>query len=472
MKIIRMSRSQLPMAALILALQILYSGALTAAVPEAVINGPIPLDPQGHPSLNMIYSSSAIELASRGYIEEEFFIEGSANRYSNSEMENSTIVDSGHRYKTRLIVRRPESAAQFNGVVVVEWINVTGGPDKDIDWWQSGEHFIRNGYAYVAVSAQQMGIDTMQTWSSQRYSSLDVTHDGMATRDELSYDIFSSVGKAINRSGETSGNSIDILSGLKAEQILATGHSQSASRLAIYLNNIHPLEPVYDGVMVHGGGGRIRDDQDVKIFKIMAETDMPRRAAMPQPNTETFRQWEVAGTSHVDVPFEIEYGKVGRLRDGLSLIGVTPRDSGCQLPAYSTVPFRDVMDAAFSHLVTWVKEDVAPPIGEPLQVLRMMPELVFARDEHGNVLGGIRLAEHAVPTATNTGMNTGANRFCFLYGSHQPFNGQTLQSLYPSHADYLGKVTEVVNKNLADGFILPTAAQRTLREAQQSQVGR
>ena len=190
MKIIRMSRSQLPMAALILALQILYSGALTAAVPEAVINGPIPLDPQGHPSLNMIYSSSAIELASRGFIEEEFFIEGSANRYSNSEMENSTIVDSGHRYKTRLIVRRPESAAQFNGVVVVEWINVTGGPDKDIDWWQSGEHFIRNGYAYVAVSAQQMGIDTMQTWSSQRYSSLDVTHDGMATRDELSYDIF------------------------------------------------------------------------------------------------------------------------------------------------------------------------------------------------------------------------------------------------------------------------------------------
>jgi hypothetical protein len=69
-------------------------------------------------------------------------------------------------------------------------------------------------------------------------------------------------------------------------------------------------------------------------------------------------------------------------------------------------------------------------------------------------------------------MNTGANRFCFLYGSHQPFKDQTLRSLYPSHADYLGKVTEVVNKNLADGFILPVAAQRTLREAQQSQTGR
>jgi hypothetical protein len=469
---IKIGRSQLSAAALHLALPILFSGALSAAVPDAVINGPIPIDPAGHPSLDTIYSASAIELTSRGYLEEEYFIEGLANRYSSSEMENSVIVDSGQRYKTRLIVRRPVSASKFNGVVVVEWINVTGGPDKDIDWWQSGEHFIRNGYAYVAVSAQQMGIDTMKAWSSRRYSSLDVTHDGTATRDELSYDIFSSVGKAINRTGETSGNSVDILSGLKAEQILATGHSQSASRLAVYLNNIHPLEPIYDGVMVHGGGGRIRDDQDVKIFKIMAETDMSRRAAMPQPNTETFRQWEVAGTSHVDVPFEIEYGKVGRLRDGLALDGVTPRMSGCELPAYSTVPFRDVMDAAFDHLVMWVKEDIAPPIGEPLQVSRMMPELEFARDEYGNVLGGIRLAEHAVPTATNTGMNTGANRFCFLYGSHEPFNEQILQSLYLSHADYLEKVTSVVNKNVEDGFILPIAATRTLREAQQSQIGR
>lgn len=472
MSMIRMDRSLFSISALNFALSVLFSGALSAAVPDAVINGPIPIDPEGHPSLDTIYSASAIELTSRGYSEEEFFIEGSANRYSSSEMENSVVVDSGHRYRTRLIVRRPESAAQFNGVVIVEWINVTGGPDKDIDWWQSGEHFIRNGYAYVAVSAQQMGIDTMKAWSSQRYSSLDVTHDGMATRDELSYDIFSSVGKAINRTGETSGNTVDILGGLKAEQILATGHSQSASRLAVYLNNIHPLEPIYDGVMVHGGGGRIRDDQDVKIFKIMAETDMPRRAATPQPNSETFRQWEVAGTSHVDVPFEIEYGKVNRLREGLPLVGVTPRDSGCELPAYSTVPFRDVMDAAFDHLVTWVKEDIAPPIGEPLQVARMMPELEFARDGYGNVLGGIRLAEHVVPTSTNTGMNTGANRFCFLYGSHESFSVETLQSLYSSHADYVEKVTEVVNKNLAEGFILPIAAQRTIAEARQSNIGR
>ena len=242
-----------------------------AGVPDATIYGPI--ETESHPSLDSIFSASAIELTGNGYIEEEYFIEGIANRYTNQEMENSEILDSGHRYRTRLIVRRPLSAEQFNGVVVVEWINVTGGTDKDIDWWQSGHHFVRNGYAFIAVSAQQMGIDTMKDWSPERYSSLDITHDGMVTRDALSYDIFSAVGKAINRIGESLGtNQIDIMGGLKAEQILATGHSQSASRLATYLNNIHPLKPVYDGVMVHGGGGRIRDDQSVKIFKIMAET--------------------------------------------------------------------------------------------------------------------------------------------------------------------------------------------------------
>ena len=450
---------------------LLFAHQAVAQVPSATISGPIPADKAGSGTLNTIYSASAIELEDAGYVEQEYFIEGRANRYSDSQLENASIVDSDHRYKTRLIVRRPEASA-FNGIVIVEWINVTGGPDKDIDWWQSGSHFIRNGYAYVVVSAQQMGIDTMKQWSDARYGSLDVTHDGMATRDELSYDIFSAVGKAIYRVGDSPANGeLDILNGLRAEQIIATGHSQSASRLATYLNNVHPLDPVYDGVMVHGGGGRIRDDQPVKIFKIMAETDMPRRAASPQPDTNTFRQWEVAGSSHVDIPFEIEYGKVRKLREGLSLENVLPRDQGCDLPTYSRVPFRDVMNAAFEHLVVWIRDDTAPPTAEPLKLKRMMPQVEFARDEYGNVLGGIRLADHVVATAKNTGMNNGSNRFCFLYGSHQPFDQSTLNTLYPNHSSYVDAVREVVEKNVADGYILPLAAQQTIRAAQQSGIG-
>ncbi|HAT58344.1 MAG TPA: hypothetical protein DCS79_06015, partial [Gammaproteobacteria bacterium] len=133
------------------------------AVPPATIIGPIPADAAGSGSRNAIHSASAIELAAHGYSEEEFFIEGVANTYkadSDNPMADASIESEGHRYRTRLVVRRPQPA-DFNGVVVVEWMNVTGGVDKDIDWWQSGEHLVANGYAYVFVSAQQMGIDNI-----------------------------------------------------------------------------------------------------------------------------------------------------------------------------------------------------------------------------------------------------------------------------------------------------------------------
>lgn len=453
---------------------LVVSGSLTqqaAAVPPATIIGPIPSDAAGSGSRNAIHSASAIELAAHGYLEEEFFIEGVANNYKadpDDPMADASIESEGHRYRTRLVVRRPRPA-DFNGVVVVEWMNVTGGVDKDIDWWQSGEHLVGNGYAYVFVSAQQMGIDNITNWSPERYAGLDATHDGMVTGDASSYDIFSAVAQSIIRQGQAlPAGAVDILTGLRARQIIATGHSQSASRLATYINGIHTLDPVFDGFIVHGGGGIIRDDQPVKIFKLMAETDMLRRAATPQPNTDNFRQWEVAGSSHVDVPFEIEYGKVRNQQEGLSIEGVTPRDSGCELPAYSTVPFRDVMNAAFEHMVRWIDGGLAPPTAEPIQLVRAFPTVEFARDELGNVLGGIRLAEHAVPTAKNTGLNTGANRFCFLYGSHEPFDAATLNALYPTKAAYLERVNAVVEQNVADGFILPAAAERTRREAEAS----
>ena len=454
-------------------LGIIFLNISNAAVPESKIIGPIAADPVGHPSRNFIYSASAIELSSYGYIEEEYFIEGIANQYTTQGLETGQVIDGGHRYLTRLIVRRHQEE-NFNGVVIIEWINVTGGPDKDIDWWYSGSHFVRNGYAYIAVSAQQLGINTIKEWSPQRYSRLDTSHDGMVSGDSLSYDIFSAVGKAVNRAGQTTPDGkVDILNGLKAELIIATGHSQSASRLAVYLNNIHPLEPIYDGVMVHGGGGRIRDDQEPKIFKIMAETDMTRRAATPQPNTDTFMQWEIAGTSHADYDFEIEYSKVRLLREGIALSQAETRDVGCELPAHSRISFRDPFNAAFEHLVEWIKEDVRPPSAEPLKVARMMPEIQFARDAFGNILGGIRIAAHAVPTAKNTGMNNGvSNRFCFLYGSHEPFSEETLNGLYANHEAYVSAVREVVEQNLADGYILPYAAEETLKAAVSSQIGK
>ncbi len=442
--------------------------------PTATITGPIPATaPFGDPSHGFVFSPAAVDLGPLGYVQEEFFIEGTANRYTRPDMATAEIVDGGHPYKTRFVVRRPLSPAAFNGTVVVEWNNVTASRDLDIDWFQSWPHFVRAGYAWVGVSAQRVGVDALGEWSPERYGSLDVTHGGMVERDDLSYDIFAAVGRAVRGSANAA-----VMGGLEVEHVIATGHSQSAGRLATYLNNVHPIDPVFDGVVVHGGGGLIRDDLDVKVWKLSAETDMGRQASIRQPDSDSFRSWEVAGSSHVDIIFRVESTKVLALMNGQTeaeaLAGIPAageRSGRCDRPEYSRVPFRYVMNAAYDHMVRWIEGRGAPPTAPPIDMESVGPPAVFVRDAHGNTAGGIRLAAHAVPTALNAGQNSGQG-FCRLYGAHDPFDAATLAALYPSHEAYVAAVREVAEANVAAGYILEVDAAETIRLAEESAIGR
>ena len=270
-----------------------------AAVPVPTVTGPIASVAAGDASHDYPFFASIVDLKARGWVEEEFFVEGTANRYTMQGQESATVRDAGHPYKTRLLVRRPANASAFTGTVVVEWNNVTAGRDLDIDWFQSHEHFIRSGYAWVGVTPQRVGVEALKVWNAKRYGTLDVTHAGAVSNDDLSYDVFAQAAQAIRTPGR-----VNVLGGLKPARIFATGHSQSAGRLANYVNGVHPIASVFDAVVVHGGGGRIRTDLTIPVFKLLAETDvLGQQAANRQPDTKTFRSWEVAGSSHVDVQF-------------------------------------------------------------------------------------------------------------------------------------------------------------------------
>jgi acetyl esterase/lipase len=433
---------------------------------EPTVTGPIPAGEPGNADNDYVFTMSGMDLAGYGYVEEEYFIEGTANRYTTEGLETGRVVDGGHPYKTRFVVRRPTDPERFNGTVIIEWNNVTASRDVDIDWSNVGRHLMRNGYAWIGVSAQRVGVDHLRGWSPKRYGTLDVTVGGTIEGDALSYDVFADVAASVR-----SPRGLDVLPGFVVKHVFATGHSQSASRLSVYLNNVHPLRPVFDAVMVHGGGGRMRDDQPVKIFHLMAETDMPRRIADRQPDSDTFRQWEVAGTSHVDFYYAWERARVAAVSAGRGTATARINPPTCDLPAYSRVPFYQVMDAAYDHMVRWVEDGVAPPKAEPLRAAAEGADDVFARDEHGNVLGGIRLAAHAVPTGTNTGINTG-DGFCRLYGSHEAFDAATLDRLYPTHDAYMDAVRGAVEANLTAGYITDYDAAATIYEAELSDIGR
>src|SRR5262249_40983089 len=111
-----------------------------AVVPTPQVTGPIPYVALGTADHDYPFLAPDMTLAARGYVEEEFFYSGTANRY-NAQSPNATgpaptasIVNSGNPYKTRMMVRRPINPAKFNGVVVVEWTNVTSLMDTPQVW--------------------------------------------------------------------------------------------------------------------------------------------------------------------------------------------------------------------------------------------------------------------------------------------------------------------------------------------------
>jgi hypothetical protein len=462
-------------------------GALMAessASSRVSVTGPVALtsalrdSAHGYP-----FNAATLDLARQGYVEEEYFLQSAARSYDipRDQMSNATPAPQTHPYKTRIVVRRPLSAGRFNGTVIVEWTNVSEGFDNEVDWLHTAEHLVSAGYAWVGVSAQNVGVSALKEWSPSRYGTLDVTDGGAVAGDALSYDIFSAAAQAVR--GRASAG---VMGNLAVQRVIATGHSQSAGRLATYFNAVHPLAPSYDAVVLHGGGGKMRPELGVKIWKLLSETDVLGQVALRQPDTDRFRTWEVAGTSHLDFKHAGELVKLG-LRSPDTMLPNPPPDGGrrgggpfggspgpyhgCDHPPLSQIPSEYVQSALYDHLSRWLKDGTPPPPAPPIEIKTDGQRPAIARDSFGNALGGIRLAEHAVPTATNSGENTGSG-FCFLTGWHEPFDQARLKALYSTHDAYVAAVKSTTEQNLRIGFIVKTDAQKTITRAAHSEVGK
>ena len=120
----------------------------------------------------------------------------------------STVPTGTERFATRLLVRRPTDAAHFDGTVVLEWLNVSGGIDLDPVWAQSSAEMLRAGNAWIGVSAQRAGVNgppltrgfsqPLELWDPERYGTLDIPND------DLSYGIFTAAAR-LARAGRLTG---------------------------------------------------------------------------------------------------------------------------------------------------------------------------------------------------------------------------------------------------------------------------
>ena len=89
---------------------------------------------------------------------------------------------------------------------------------------------------------------------------------------------------------------------------------------------------------------------------------------------------------------------------------------------------------------------------------------VLARDEHGNVLGGIRWPDLEAPLGTHVGENLTDN-IANVGGSSAPFPPEKVKALYPDHSTWYQKYEAAVERLVDDQVVLPDDAAEMLARA-------
>jgi hypothetical protein len=468
-------------------------GASRASGSTPRLIGPIVGGKRGRP-----FGSYLGDISQVGYVEEEYFIEGEASAYefigafpADGRFNLAKRSDTAP-YRTRILVRRPADAARFNGTVVVEWINVSAGFDiSNID-----SQGLYDGFAYVSVSAQRVGVhgyehaidsrpdlplnSGLRHWDAERYGSLSIPGDS------LSYDIFTQAARAV---GPRRTGKLDPLGGLKVRKLIAVGASQSGMRLVSYINGVQPIERVFDALMplVYGGRSapwgdrprdtpvdigpqtRIRDDLAAKVFALNSETEAGYYEAVRQPDTDRFRYWEIAGASHGGTAQSLRIGRlIARDWGSDSDTGGETDGNADTTPTFriSDVLWLPTCDAALHHVHRWINGGDPPPIQPKIEFEPDGVPPQPRKDRYGNAIGGVRLPELEVPIARYAG-RTERSPYA---GETLPFTREQLRSLYSSHEDYVAKVRLAAENAVKAGVILPYRAAEYVALAQAAAV--
>lgn len=455
---------------------------MTQVATRPIVSGPLGGGRRGWP-----FGASLLDVSAYGYTEAEYVLEGVAARYRlapGAELTHDgrwSVEPAGEApFRTRMLVYRPTDAARFNGTVIVTWNNVTAG--YDLFSAESLELF-EGGYALACLTTQKVGIaglppepQGLAAWDPERYGALSIPSD------DYSYDVFTQGALAVGR--DRLREPVDPMGGLAVRHVVGQGASQSAGRLATYLNAVQPLSQAFDGFILNiyfgsgsplevgdavvninapadsrprdrlRGANLLRDDLGVPVFVLNSELEAIACYPVRQPDTGTFRYWESAGTCHVSAQGQRDRrGKF--VRDGVRILPLTE--------GINRIPMIPLYDAAFHHMHRWLTEGTPPPpqpkvefVGHPAEV---------RRDEHGIAIGGIRLPQADVPLAQNSAIPLTGDIFAYLGGSSHAFPPEKIHALYGDRASFLASFGEAAQRAVEAGVLLPRDVEPLIAEA-------
>jgi hypothetical protein len=226
------------------------------------------------------------------------------------------------------------------------------------------------------------------------------------------------------------------------------------------------------------------------VLVLNTETDLTLLGAAfnlhQQADSSGFRLWELAGAAHADQYLLDSQGPDAAKSNASFALN-------CGAPPINNLLHTYGARAALHALRQWVVNKTLPTSAPRMSVTIAGATATIQRDPAtGLALGGIRLPQVAVPTATHTGERPlaalAANPFCALFGASDPWNNSSdsfdgmagfdpllgtepvLGTLYPTHDSYVALVNAAAKSLVANGFMRPLDALEAVGAASTSTV--
>ncbi len=463
------------------------------------VSAPIPVTTASRPFLG-----AADAMAKAGYVEEEYFLSGSANTYDWTGTRHGVKVIAGPgKYVTRILVRRPRDAKRFGGNVEVTVLNAslnvdTGGPT---DFAQMA----KQGDVWIGITTKASTARALKKFDPIRYAPLDWSNPAPADQrcalptmippymigskalmeamakagflgswpeyeDGLVWDMLGQLGLLLK-----SEQRARILPGFSKPHVFMTGISQSSIYIRTWVAGFHDRfrtadgKPVYDGYLAIVGPAMIRINQcakdieledafqrltppDVPFISLSSEGEMWQARYTRQPDAFTRRggivSYELAGTSHsrADYPGAAPDMLSRPSAEDMARAGVNwptaPSAPGRDGSVSNDLPWAPVLRGAWRNLILWSRKGIRPPQSAGIA---LDERLEIRRDANGNAIGGVRGPYIDVPTASHTGYLT-AGGMGGISGKRKPFTPEQLKALYPDQASYMAKFYAAVDR--------------------------
>jgi hypothetical protein len=404
-------------------------------------------------------ATDAAELASRGYVEDEYFIVGATDAFDPDGVRLARDV----AYTTRFVVRRPIDVTRASGSVFLDPLHMISEMPAS---WGAADWLMANGHVWVGVTVHNGsfgrlygfagGVSALQQADPERYGGLQLeefdrpprvrSYVGPAGTDSIalrwSMEMAHPQGLPIAGAVAMALKAQPLLGGRPAEHIYACGVSQTGNFWRSFLDHgWHELASdvttgsAFAAYVIIVAPPPAHRPADAVLVNVLSEAELVgtiiqvRAVAAEDSDVPRVRGIELPGAAHTWAPSD----QAGSVHDH----------------RHTNLPYDAFLRAVYANLDTWVRG--GPPMPHVPRILRNGGALDgLARDEHGNALGGLRAPWLEAPRSQYLPRCPCSP----TSGEDVPFEDEVLASLYATDAAHAAQWERAIQRLVEDRLLL------------------